>query len=177
MSETTNKHKAEAPKTLNFAVLTFSTSRSKEFLETGHLDDPSGDLIFKKLRENGQRVTMRKLVNDDKNEIQRVILKALKSYKIDAIVTCGGTGITARDVTIESVQPLLEKEIPGFGEIFRTLSYQSIGSAALLSRAIAGVARRKVILCLPGSLQSISLALEHLIIPEVAHIVKHARES
>ncbi len=177
MSETTNKHKAEALKTLNFAVFTFSTSRSKEFLETGHLDDPSGDLIVQKLRENGQRVTMRRIINDDKNEIQKIVLKAFKSFKVDAIVTCGGTGITVRDVTIESVQPLLEKEIPGFGELFRTLSYRSIGSAALLSRAIGGVARGKAIFCIPGSLQSISLALEQLIIPEVAHIVKHARES
>jgi len=176
MNETSETHKAEAPRILSFAVITCSTSRYKEFSETGRLNDPSGDIIVKALRENGHRVTMRRIVSDEKTQIQRVLMRALKSRKTDVIITSGGTGISPRDVTIEAVQPLLEKEIPGFGEIFRILSYEEIGSAAVLTRALAGVAKGKVIFCLPGSPQSVSLALEKLIIPEAGHLVKHARE-
>jgi len=176
MSETAARHKAEAPKSLNFAVIICSTSRYKEFVETRHLNDPSGDLIVQTLKSNGHRVMLRRILSDDKSEIQRITLKALKSLKTDAIIISGGTGISPRDVTIEAVQPLLEKEITGFGEIFRSISYQKIGSAAILTRAIAGITKGKAIFCLPGSPQSASLALGELILPEVGHIIKHARE-
>ena len=115
MSETAERHKAEAPRSLSFAVITCSTSRYKEFSETGRLNDPSGDIIVKALRENGHRVTMRRIVSDEKTQIQHVLMRALKSRKTDVIITSGGTGISPRDVTIEAVQPLLDKEIPGFG--------------------------------------------------------------
>jgi len=176
MSETAAKHKAEAPKSLNFAVVTCSTSRYKEFSEKGRVDDPSGDCIAATLRSKGHRVTLRRIVSDDKSEIQRVVMKALKSRKTDVVITTGGTGISPTDVTIEAVQPLLEKDIPGFGELFRAISFQKIGSAAVLTRAIAGVTKGKAIFCLPGSPQSATLALEELIIPEAGHIIKHARE-
>jgi molybdenum cofactor biosynthesis protein B len=176
MSETAAKHKAEAPQILNFAVVTCSTSRFKEFTETGKASDPSGDLIAQLVRNNGHRVTLRRLVSDDKSMIQQTIVKALKSRKTDAIVTTGGTGVSPADVTIEAVQPLLDKEIPGFGQLFRTISYEKIGSPAVLTRALAGVARGKAIFCLPGSPQSVSLAVETLILPEAGHILKHARE-
>jgi molybdenum cofactor biosynthesis protein B len=176
LSETVIKHKIDAPKSLNFAVITCSTSRYKEYAEKGMLNDPSGDLIIKMLKENGHRVTMRKIVTDDKAEIQRAVMRAIKSRKVDVIITSGGTGISPRDVTIEAVQPLLEKELPGFGEIFRALSYREIGSAAVLTRSIAGVTGGKAIFCLPGSPHSISIALKEIIFPEVGHIIKHARE-
>jgi len=175
MSETAAKHKAEAPRCLNLAVVVCSSSRFKEFSETGRFNDPSGDVIAQVLKNNGHRVTSRRICPDDRSEIQRVVLRALKSRKTDAIITCGGTGIAPRDVTIEAVRPLLDKEIPGFGEIFRALSYRKIGSASVLTRAIAGVTRGKAIFCLPGSPQSVTLALEELILPEVGHILKHAR--
>lgn len=177
MSETVIKHKSEAPKSLNFAVITCSTSRCKEYADTGKLNDLSGDLIVKALKESEHRVTMRRIVTDDREEIQRAVMKALKSRKVDAIITSGGTGISPRDVTIEAVQPLIEKELPGFGEIFRALSYREIGAAAVLTRSIAGVSKGKVIFCLPGSPHSVLLALKEIILPEVAHIIKHARES
>lgn len=176
MSETALKHKAEAPKTLNFAVITCSTSRYKEYVETRKINDPSGDLIVQMLKENGHKVTLRKIVTDDKEMIQKTVMKALKSRKIDAIIMSGGTGISPKDVTIEAVQPLLDKEISGFGEIFRMLSYQKIGSAAILTRSIAGVSGGKAVFCLPGSLQSVALALKEIILPEVGHIIMHARE-
>ncbi len=176
VSKTTLKHKAEAPKNLNFAVITCSTSRYKEYVETGKLDDPSGDLIVKTLRSAGHKVTMRKIVTDNKEEIQKTIMRALKSRKVDVIITSGGTGISPKDVTIEAVKPLLEKELPGFGEIFRAISYQEIGSAAILTRSIAGIIRGKAVFCLPGSPQSVFLALKKIILPEVGHIIKHTRE-
>jgi len=176
LSETATRHKAEAPKSLNFAVITISTSRSKEFADTGRLNDPSGDLIVGALKASGHRVTLRRIVTDDKDAIQRFVLKALKSMKTDAVITTGGTGIAPRDVTVEAIQPMLEKEIPGFGELFRVISYQKIGSAAVLTRAVAGVARGKAVFCLPGSPQSVSLAVQELILPEVGHIIKHAHE-
>ena len=177
MSETAAEHKAEAQRQLNFAVIICSTSRYEEASKTGGTDDASGDLIVKILRENGHRVTMRRIIPDDKEQIQRVLMRVLKSRKVDAIIFSGGTGVSPKDVTIEAVKPMLEKEIPGFGEIFRFLSYKKIGSAAILTRALAGTCRGKAIFCLPGSPDSVSLALEKLIIPEAGHIIKHARES
>ncbi|RLI37873.1 molybdenum cofactor biosynthesis protein [Candidatus Bathyarchaeota archaeon] len=176
MSETAMKHKAEAPKSLKFAVITCSSSRYESFSKTGRIDDPSGDLITRAVEEAGHRVTLRRLVPDDRAVIQRVIMKALRSKRVDAIITCGGTGISPKDVTIEAVRPLLEKELDGFGELFRSLSYEEIGSAAMMTRAIAGVSGGKAVFCIPGSPQGISIALKRLILPEVGHVIKHARE-
>jgi len=176
MSETSIKHKAEAPRTLNFALVMCSSSRYEKILKGERFDDPSGDLIVQTLRKNGHRVASRRVLPDDREMIQRTVMKILKSRKVDAIITCGGTGISPRDVTIEAVRPLLEKEVEGFGEIFRLSSYEQIGSAAILTRALAGVLMNKVIFCIPGSPQSVALSLEKLIIPEAGHVLKHARE-
>ncbi|MEM2914762.1 MAG: molybdenum cofactor biosynthesis protein B [Candidatus Bathyarchaeia archaeon] len=176
MSETSAKHKSEAPKVLNFAVIICSTSRYEAFLKTGRYSDQTGDLIVQLIKNNGHRVTMRRLISDNKREIQHAVLRALRSRKTDIVVTSGGTGISTSDVTIEAVQPLLEKDLPGFGQLFHMISYEKIGSPALLTRAIAGVAFGKAVFCLPGSPQSVSLALENLILPEAGHILKHARE-
>jgi molybdenum cofactor biosynthesis protein B len=108
--------------------------------------------------------------------IQQNVSKALELQSVDAIITCGGTGISPRDVTIESVKPLFEKELDGFGEIFRRLSFDEIGSAAVLTRATAGVSNGKVIFCIPGSPQAASVCLKRLISPEASHILKHTRE-
>ena len=175
MSETTTRHKAEAPKSLNFAVIVCSSSRYEHFKETNHLDDPSGDLIVKILVENGHRVTMRRIIPDDKGMIQHAIMRAIKSRKVDAIITCGGTGISPRDVTIEAVKPLLEKELEGFGEVFRFLSYGEIGSAAILTRALAGVSKGKAIFCIPGSPGAAKTGAA-IIAEEAAHIIKHLRQ-
>jgi len=176
MSETAARHKAEAPKSLKFAVIVCSSSRYGKLKSTGRVDDPSGDLIARFLQEKGHAVNIRVIVPDDPFLIEQHVKEALTSEEVDAIVTCGGTGISPTDVTIETVQPLLEKEIRGFGEILRKISHEEIGSAAILTRAIAGVSKGKAIFCIPGSPQAVSLALERLILPEVGHIIKHARE-
>lgn len=176
MSESTKKHKAIAPKKLKFGIFICSTSRYQELKKGKHVKDASGDLIESLLRNAGHTVSFRKTIPDDKASIEEVMRHALNFADVDAVVFCGGTGIAIADVTVETVSPFLEKVLPGFGEIFRRLSYDKIGSAAVLSRAIAGVARGKAFFCIPGSTDAVRLCFEKLILPEAAHIVKHARE-
>ena len=175
MSETSHGHKEAAPKKLGFAVITVSSSRSTALEAQKKVIDESGDFIAELLKASGHVVFMRELVSDNRRLIVAAIKKALQSDYVDAVITCGGTGISPADITVESVYPLLDKDLPGFGELFRSLSYEEIGSGALMSRAIAGVAFGKAIFCLPGSPQAVKLCLERLILPEVGHIVLHAR--
>ena len=175
MSETARVHKEEAPKKLGFAVIVVSTSRFHDFEAGKQVLDESGDLILETLKANGHSVFMRELIPDDRRLIEANVKKALQSPKVDAIITCGGTGINPSDVTIETVEPLLDKQLPGFGELFRSLSYEEIGSATIMTRAVAGVVKGKAVFCLPGSPQAVKLCLERLILPEAGHIVLHAR--
>lgn len=176
MSESTRRHKAEAPTGLRFAIFTCSTSRYQQ--SKGHVQvrDVSGDLIESMLKKAGHAVSIRKIISDDKTMIEENARNVLDSTNVDAAVFCGGTGIASSDVTIEAVKPFLEKTLPGFGEFFRRFSFDQIGSAAILSRAIAGVAKGKVIFCIPGSPDAVRLCLERLILVEAGHIAKHARE-
>jgi len=176
MSESTKKHKAEAPKKLKFAIFTCSTSRYQKMKRSEKVEDISGDLIEAFLKKAGHVVILRKLIPDDKALIEESVKQALAHADLDAIIFCGGTGIAPSDITIETLSPYLEKVLPGFGEIFRRLSYDAIGSAAVLSRALAGVAKGKAFFCVPGSPDAVRLCFEKLILPEVCHIVKHARE-
>jgi molybdenum cofactor biosynthesis protein B len=175
MTETSRGHKEQAPKKLGFAVITVSSSRSMALEARKKVIDESGDLIAELLKTGGHVVFMRELVSDNRRHIESAVNKALQSKYVDAIITCGGTGISPADITIETVYPLLDKELPGVGELFRSLSYSEIGSAAVMSRAIAGVTFGKAVFCLPGSPQAVRLCLERLILPEVGHIVLHAR--
>jgi molybdenum cofactor biosynthesis protein B len=177
MSETSIAHKAGASRSLNFALIVCSTSRSESLKRHERFRDQSGDLLVEKLKNNGHRVTVRRIVPDDRDVIQKNLMRLLRSRKVDVIVTCGGTGVGPRDLTIEAVRPLLDKEIQGFGEIFRHLSYEEIGSAAVLTNALAGVVKGKAIFCIPGSPQGASLAVDKLILPEAGHILKHSREA
>jgi len=138
--------------------------------------DLSGDLIESFLKNAGHTISFRKLIPDDKVSIEEAVRQALASTKLDAVVFSGGTGIAPSDITIETVFPFLEKVLPGFGEIFRRLSFDEVGSAAVLSRAVAGVAKGKAFFCVPGSPDAVRLCFEKLILPEAPHIVKHARE-
>jgi len=176
MSKTSREHKASAPKKVKFAVFTCSTSRYRTQSLGGKAEDPSGDLIVDLLKAKGHEVTRRSIIPDDKEFIEKAVEEALSSEDVDAIITCGGTGISKTDVTIETMRTFLEKELEGFGEILRRISYDEIGSAAVLTRATAGVCRGKVIFSIPGSPQAVRVALEKLILNEVGHILKHARE-
>lgn len=176
MSETAKKHKNVAPKTLNFGVFICSTSRYHQIQKCEKVDDPSGDLIVELLKDEGHKVLFKEIISDDTKQIQNAAARALKDMTLDACVFCGGTGITPTDVTIETITPLLEKTLPGFGEIFRRLSYDKVGSAAVMSRTLAGVSKGKAFFCIPGSPNAVRLSVETLILTETPHIVKHARE-
>jgi molybdenum cofactor biosynthesis protein B len=169
-------HKAHAPKKLNFAVFICSTSRYQSMQKGDATTDVSGDTIEALLKKAGHEVLFRRVVSDDKVMIEHALKSVLGNAGVDAAIFCGGTGITPTDVTIETVSPFLEKTLPGFGEIFRRLSYDNVGSAAVMSRAVAGVARGKALFCIPGSPDAVRVSVELLISPEAGHIVKHARE-
>jgi molybdenum cofactor biosynthesis protein B len=175
MSEVSRKHKEKAPAKLGFAVIICSTSRYEKLKAGEKAADESGDLIAELLRRRGYRVTLRSVVPDDEALIRKELKKALTLQTVDAVILCGGTGISPTDVTVETVEPLLDKELDGFGELFRWLSYQAIGSAALMTRALAGVVEGRAVFCIPGSPQAVRLCLEKLILPEVGHIILHAR--
>jgi molybdenum cofactor biosynthesis protein B len=176
MSESAKKHKAVAPKRLRFGIFICSTSRYEQMKRKGRTEDVSGDLIESYLRKIDHAVLFRKIIPDDSALIRKGMNDALGNAEADCVILCGGTGITPSDVTIEAASPFLEKILPGFGEIFRRVSYDDIGSAALLSRAVAGVARGKAFFCIPGSPDAVKVCMEKLILPEAGHIVKHARE-
>lgn len=151
-------------------VLTISDTRSEE-------TDKSGNLIVNVLEEAGHVVKIKRIVKDDIDVIQTMVAKGCANPEVDAIITNGGTGIAYRDVTIEAVKSMLDKEVPGFGEIFRMLSYQEdIGPAAMLSRAIAGVRQHTAIFSTPGSSGAVKLAMGKLIIPELSHIVNELKK-
>jgi molybdenum cofactor biosynthesis protein B len=166
----TQEHKKEAPKSVGCKIITVSDTRNKE-------TDKSGALMIEMLEAAGHRVVDYCIVKDESEPIQDEILKACMREDIDAILTNGGTGIAKRDVTIETVQAMLEKEIVGFGELFRMISYQEdIGSAAILSRAIAGVVKNKAVFSTPGSTGAVKLAMNKLILPEIGHVVREIKK-
>jgi molybdopterin adenylyltransferase len=146
---------------LKLGVLTASDSRTAA-------DDTSGDLIRELLLKAGHQIGFSAVLPDDRDQLRGTVLEHLPH--LDGIIITGGTGIGPRDVTIEAIQPLLEKELEGFGEIFRMLSFQEIGSAAIMSRALAGIANRRLLVALPGSPDACRLAMERLLIPELGHI-------
>jgi molybdopterin adenylyltransferase len=155
------EHHRHGQKSLRVGVLTASDTRSAE-------TDESGRLIRELLTDAGHRVEFAEVLPDDPARIRKAVLDKL--HDLDAIIVNGGTGIAARDSTIEAVRTLLDKEVEGFGELFRYLSYQQIGSAAFLSRALAGIAAGKIVVSLPGSPEACRLAMEKLIIPELGHM-------
>ena len=177
MSESSKAHKAKAPKTLSFGIYICSTSRYK-LMQQGEaaISDVSGDTLIELLKNAGHNVLFKKIVADDKAMISDAVKQALSMLDLDVAIFSGGTGITPTDVTIETVSPFFEKTLPGFGEFFRRLSFDRVGSAAVLSRAVAGVAKGKALFCIPGSPDAVRVAVEMLILPEAPHIVKHARE-
>ena len=149
------------------SVITISDTR-------GEHEDISGKIIIELLRGNGYKIFKYAICKDNTFEIRRTVLDALKGS--DVIITNGGTGISKKDVTVEAIRPILDKEIEGFGEIFRKISYDKIGPSAMLSRAIAGIIGDKVIFCLPGSKNAVKLAMEKLILPIIPHVLYEVKK-
>jgi len=163
-SASTEEHRSQSPSSVRCAVLTISDSRSKE-------DDRSGELVRQNLSWRGHEVAAYEIVPDDVSRIAALMRDWIDRSDIQAIITNGGTGIANRDNTYEAIESLLDARLPGFGEIFRVLSFQEIGAAAMLSRAIAGVSNRTAIFAVPGSSNAVKLAMEKLIGPEIGHVV------
>ncbi len=162
-------HRSDAPSVVTVSVLTVSDTRSLD-------SDTSGKLIQEALESRGHRIAERQLVKDEPNAIRREVLRAIPRPEVDALIVTGGTGVSARDITPDVVEPMLEKVLSGYGELFRMLSFEEIGAAAMLSRALAGTARRTAIYVTPGSSGAVRLAMERLILPELAHLVGQLRK-
>lgn len=160
------EHRREAPDQVVCMILTVSDTRTKE-------TDKSGHLMKSKLEESGHAVMRHEIVKDDYSSIQKWIRFADQHDEIEAILVNGGTGITFRDTTYEAVSGMLDKELPGFGELFRYLSFEKdIGPAAMLSRATAGVRGQTAVFSTPGSSGAVKLAMDQLIVPELAHMMR-----
>ena len=160
-------HKHLAPQIVKCAVIIISDSRTEK-------TDESGKLLVEGLKNAGHEVTSFSLLKNDREAIQNKMGELLHSPEVQAIITSGGTGASKMDITIETLLPMLDKKLDGFGELFRHLTYQEIGTGSVLSRAMAGAALGKIIICLPGSLKAVKLALEKIILPEIGHMVREA---
>lgn len=165
VNATPQEHKAHAPRSVGCFVLTISDTKTPE-------TDTSGQLIREFLEKAGHAVQGSAIVRDEPTQVQSVIRRQCADPGVQAIILTGGTGITSRDSTFEAVEALLDKRLTGFGELFRFLSYQEIGAAAMLSRAQAGVCQGRIVFSLPGSPNACRLAMEKLIIPELGHLVR-----
>jgi molybdenum cofactor biosynthesis protein B len=168
MSEAPAEHKSSAPRSVACYVLTVSDTRTPD-------TDTSGRAIRDLLEAAGHVVTAQAIVRDEPDEVTARVRAALDDRATEVVITTGGTGITSRDGTFEAVDRLFEKRLDGFGELFRMLSFEEIGSAAMMSRATAGTARGKAIFVLPGSQNAVRLAMTRLIVPELPHVVQQLR--
>jgi molybdenum cofactor biosynthesis protein B len=153
---------------LGVAILTVSTSRSLD-------DDPAGDAVAEVVEADGHAVVTRELVPDDYDRVQDTVDRFVDREDTDCVVTTGGTGVTPDDVTLEAVDPLFDKRLPGFGELFRSLSHEEVGTRVVGTRATAGVADAVPVFCLPGSENAARLGAEEIIVPEAGHLAGLAR--
>lgn len=149
---------------VNCAVITVSDTRTEE-------TDRSGQLIQQLVRDAGHTVEIYRIIKDEPIQIQTQLTELSQVSELKAVIFNGGTGIAPRDTTYDALEKLLEKTLPGFGELFRTLSYQEIGSRAIASRAVAGIYQQKLVFSIPGSTNAVKLAVQQLILPELIHLV------
>lgn len=162
--DTVAEHRGVSPASVSAFVVTCSDTRDAK-------GDGSGAMIRQLLLDAGHSLAGATVVKDDPGEIRAALYAALAAGA-RAVIFTGGTGLSKRDITIETLAPLFEKTLPGFGELFRMLSFQQVGSAAMLSRASAGVVRGAAVFALPGSPRAVTLAMEKLVLPELGHAVR-----
>jgi molybdenum cofactor biosynthesis protein B len=168
MSQVSAEHRASAPERVACAVITVSDTRTAE-------TDTGGQAVCDLLTAAGFEVVDRQIIRDEPDQMRPLLERMRDAAAVDAVLLTGGTGVGSRDQTFETVTQLIDKPLPGYGELFRMLSYQEIGAAAMLSRATAGLMRRTVVLTMPGSPAAVRLAMEKLIVPELRHLVREAR--
>ncbi len=162
----TKEHKKGTLKVLKIAIISVSSTRTIA-------EDDSGLWMKKMSEKEGHTVVLHRVVPDDKKYITAALFDAINLSDAQAVLLTGGTGISSKDVTIEAISPLFQKELTAFGPVFAQLSLEKIDSAAILSRASAGIVNRTAVFCMPGSLSACKLACKALIFPELGHIVKH----
>jgi molybdenum cofactor biosynthesis protein B len=160
-------HKKLDNKNIGCAVLVTSDSRTEE-------TDESGKLIKQRLLDKGHQVVHYCILKNDATMLKNKINELIKQDTVQVIITSGGTGLSHKDVTVDTIQPMLEKKLDGFGELFRQLTYQELGTASIMSRATAGVINGKIIICFPGSLGAATLAMDKIILSEIGHLVREA---
>jgi molybdenum cofactor biosynthesis protein B len=163
------EHKATAPRKLNIGILSMSSTRSL-------VDDKAGHWIRKRAKKEGHDVIIHEVIHDDAGSITSAVMAIIHEHHPQALLMTGGTGVSAKDVTIEAVRPLFDKELTAFGALFAQLSYEQIDSAAIMSRATAGIIQKTVLFCLPGSLNACKLACKALIFPELEHLARHIQK-
>lgn len=168
LNKSHEQHRQQAPDSVSCAIVTVSDTRTP-------VTDKSGQLIEEMLGNAGHRVAAREIVPDEPAQIAEQVEGYVERAEIDCILITGGTGITARDQTPEAIRDLLTKELPGYGELLRMLSYQEIGSATILSRALGGLVGQTVVLTMPGSSAAVRLAMQQIILPELGHLVSMAK--
>jgi len=178
LPDTTSLHKEHGPTTVSFAAAIVSTTRFAEMQKGKLLTDQTFPVIENALQSYpGYVLKDRIVLPDDRPAIQKFLLEQVAAPNhVDAIILSGGTGISAKDQTVESCRTLFHKEITGFGELFRYLSYQQIGTAAMISRAAAGTIKSLIVFCLPGSPRAVQLGMEKLILPEISHMCYEMRK-
>jgi molybdenum cofactor biosynthesis protein B len=165
-----DQHRAYGPEDLGFAALTVSDSRTEG-------DDTSGDEIERLVVAAGHRLVERRIVPDEIVAIRAAAGELLRQDGVDVLILSGGTGFSPRDLTLEAATPLFDRRIDGFGELFRMLSWEQVGAAAMLSRAGAGIIGSRAVFVLPGSPKAVALAMERLILPEAGHLLGQARRA
>jgi len=161
-----NEHKKDSIKSIKIGIITLSSTRT-------HENDLSGNWISEKAKQEGHDVICHKVILDHKETISKTVLDVIDMQKPHVLLMNGGTGISPKDVTIEAVKPLFEKELTGFAFLFAQLSFEQIKSSAILSRAAAGIIQNTIVFCMPGSLNAVRLACEELIFPELGHLINH----
>jgi molybdenum cofactor biosynthesis protein B len=169
-------HRGSAPTRLGFYVVTVSSSRFEKKTKGKKFADESGDVAERIIKDNKHLLAGRELVDDDKVMIVDALNDGLARGDVDVVVFTGGTGLSPRDVTVDAVRPLLEKEIMGFGEVMRAMSYAKIGSPAILSRTTAGLMSKRLVICLPGSPDGVETGLT-LLMEDIPHIIYVARKN
>ena len=168
MSNVPDEHKSNAPTAIGCAVITVSDTRT---LET----DTGGQTLIERLESAGHVVVQREIIPDEPTSMRQLLEELRERDDVDAVLMTGGTGLTSRDQTYETVTSLLTKPLPGYGELFRMLSYEDIGPATMLSRATGGLMNRTLLLTMPGSRAAVELAMDKVILPELGHLVREAR--
>ncbi len=168
MSSVPEQHKAYAPETIRCAVITVSDTRTRD-------TDTGGDTLAQYITDAKQEVVFRKIIADEPEEMRPLLEELRDRDDVDAVLLTGGTGLSSRDQTFETVSELITKPLPGYGELFRMLSYEDIGPAAMLSRAIGGLMGKTLVMTMPGSPAAVRLAMEKVILPELGHLIGQAR--